>query len=138
VSISGGALVAIAGGVLNAHFARHQAARQFAHERGMADRAELRAYLREVLATLQDVMDYILGLPSDLDAVSGMSPDVLAGASEPGRVSRRQITVSVKPGLAQSATQSSTAPVACNANSKPLASLVTLDQAEPTDAHQAA
>ena len=74
VSISAGAAIAVGGGFLNAHFARRQAERQFVHERGLADRAELRDYLRHTLIALQDAIDFILGLSSDLDAL-GVVPE---------------------------------------------------------------
>jgi hypothetical protein len=81
VSISAGAAIAIGGGVLNAWLARRQAERRFAHERAMADRAELRLYLQHALSTLQGAVDYILGLSSDLDAVSGAEQELAITAS---------------------------------------------------------
>lgn len=90
VSISAGAAIAVGGGVLNAHFARRQAERQFAHERAMADRAHLRNYLRHAIDSLQDAIDYILGLSSDLNAIGGIPYEALTGARTRRRLPWKQ------------------------------------------------
>ena len=90
VSISAGAVVALGGGFLNAQLARQQAARQFAHEREMADRADLRTYLGDVLTTMQDVVDMILGLDAELGALVTAVGD--AGTASHHVLSLRRLT----------------------------------------------